>query len=124
LVGSSPWITWPPAEQRALRAFFRALWLDRIESTDEDDDGCRVDDALCAIGVVETSIEWYLDTWSSSEGPTAKANMRAFLAVNRDDLVEGDLANPFWNADPPADANKAAVIRWARDQLRVLADTD
>jgi hypothetical protein len=120
-VGSSPWTAWPTAEQTALRRFFRALWLHRIEEVDADDDGHRVDDALCAIGVVETDLGWYLDAWTSSTSPASVRNLRAFLVLNDEDLAKGELWNAYWEADPPADVNAATVVRWAKQRQRDLS---
>jgi hypothetical protein len=121
-VGSSPWTQWPEQERAALQRFFHALWLDRIEGIDGDS-GHRVDDVLCANGTVDPSNDWNHTTWSASKSAAAKANLRALIALNSDDLANGDLSNPFWDAPPPAHANKAAVVRWAQDRQRELADT-
>lgn len=109
-VSSMPWTQWPSGEREALRSFFHALWIDRLGAVHEDEHA--VDDALCAIGVIEPDFEWYLAEWLKFEQPAAATNLLRFLEVNADDMVKGRLWNAFWEHQWPADANLRKVLAW------------
>lgn len=110
--GSEPWTQWPDGERRALRSSFRALWVDRLETV--DDDGSAVDRALCAIGSVEPDVDWYLAEWLRFEHPRAAENLLHFLQLNAHDMSRGRLGNVYWEHSPPAGENLARVVAWAR----------
>jgi hypothetical protein len=111
-VGSEPWIRWPDRERDALQAFFRAMWADRLSTG--DDDGSAVDDALCAIGVVEPDLDWYLAEWLRFEHPQASENLLRFLQLNADAMTRGRLWNAYWEHSAPADQNVTKVVAWAK----------
>ena len=111
-LGSEPWIRWPDGERDALQAFFRALWADRLATV--HDDRYAVDSALCAIGVVEPDLDWYLAEWLRFEHPRAAENLLQFLQLNANDMTRGRLRNAFWDDKAPADENLAKVVAWAK----------
>jgi hypothetical protein len=108
------WTSWPDDERKALRAFFHAFWLERLDSDPDAGTGVTLDGALCAIGCADPEIDWYLEAWLRSESPHATAHLERFLLENAHQLARGRLANAFWTTDyGPARANQGRIIAWA-----------
>lgn len=112
-VGCSPCTDWPLPERDALRTFYRALWLDRLGA--DEVDGYGVDEALCAIGVVEPELDWFLAGWLKFEQPKAAEHLLRFLQLNAQTMIHGRLWNAFWEHRAPAPQNVARIIAWTKD---------
>lgn len=111
---STPWLEWPSHEIGAVRDLLHGYWIDTLSSL-HDDGGDRVDSALCAISLVEPSIDWYLSEWATFTRTRAARNLVGFLQFNLVKLTKGLLANPFWDMDDAlSGANELHVIEWLR----------
>lgn len=80
-----------------------------------------VDEALCAIGVVEPDLDWYLDEWLRFQHPNAALNLLRFLQNNAAAMVAGKLRSDFWSSDGPAEQNRSKVIAWAKAEATLAA---
>jgi hypothetical protein len=114
LIGGPSWTGWPAPEQDAVRRFLHAFWRERLATAgDVDDDGAG--EALCAVGLVDPDIEWYLDTWLRFDHPHAAGNLQRFLILNASARHRGRLSDVFWSTDnPPAPENLRRVVAWTR----------
>jgi hypothetical protein len=111
--GGQPWDQWPAAEQEAARTFLRALWRERIaaENGYESQDG--IDSALCAIALVESTIDWYLSEWLRFETPAVSENFELFLQMHLRSITKGKLGNSYRTGDS-ATANRTTLLAWLR----------
>jgi len=104
--------TGPDHEIAAIRGFLRALWRDRLTA---DVDTWAVDEALCAAGLADPDIDWYLATWLRFEHVNAAAHLERLLAG-------GAFANAFWDTDrPPAPENRQRVVAWTQAESTLAA---
>lgn len=125
-----PWYRWPDRECDAVRAVFRAFWLNELNPTDavqlEADD--RIDTVVCTIGRVADDMGWYLEQWATFTGSHSARRLDEFVAQNRKRLRVGRLSNAFWDRElEPARSNEALVADWLRSaalQEAVLAAVD
>jgi hypothetical protein len=114
LIGGPSWTGWPAPEQDAVRRFLHAFWPQRLATgRDVDDDGAG--EALCAIGLVDPDIGWYLDKWLRFDHPHAAGNLQRFLILNASARHRGRLSDAFWSTDrAPAPENQRRVVAWTR----------
>ncbi|MDP9387380.1 MAG: hypothetical protein M3Q48_05480 [Actinomycetota bacterium] len=116
-VGCRPWAQWPQDEQAALRRFLRALWRERLANEAPDDDGCAVDAALCAVALVEPTLEWYLEEWLRFDRPAVSLNFERFLQRNLRSIAKGKIGNAFWHTDSAtANANSGELMAWIKSE--------
>ena len=111
------WTEWPGPEQDAIRRFLHALWLHRLAKPDDPAGGVEhlVDDTLCAIGLVDADIDWYLEAWLRFDEPAAALHLHRFLIENAAPLRRGRLLDAHWaTATPPAPENRQRVVAWVR----------
>jgi hypothetical protein len=116
-IGGRLWDQWPSREQDAARAYLRALWRERIATEDVEGSEDGIDSALCAIALVEPTVDWYLTEWLRFETPAVGRNFERFLQANLRSITKGKLGNAFWTADiPTAMANATEVLEWLRSE--------
>ena len=114
-----PWSAWPERERLAVQRFLRALWRDSLTAEAET---LAVDVALCAAGLVDDDIDWYLDAWLRFEHPNAAGHLERFLMDNVQYLPRNRLANAYWNTDtPPAAENRSRIAAWSKAQSTLMA---
>jgi hypothetical protein len=113
-VGAAPWTAWPGPERDAVRRFLHAFWRRRL-ATEGDVVDDVAGDALCAVGLVDPDIDWYLDTWLRFDDPAAAGNLQHFLILNASARGRGRLSDAFWAEDrPPAPDNLRRIVAWTK----------
>jgi hypothetical protein len=84
--------SWPSLKKEAVLRYFDATIDDLLET---DKSGSEIDSWICALGGLHVDLKPYLNKVAAN-----KLRLIDFYEVNSGHLIEGRLANGFWNDAP------------------------
>jgi hypothetical protein len=95
--------SWPDSRQNALRRYFEEAVGDLLGSASS---GFEIDSWICALGRLHLALAPFLTRIAASRG-----GLLEFYEVNSQSLVDGCLANDFWDEAPD---ERKQVVDWFR----------
>ncbi len=116
------WGNWPDQEQRAIQAYFHALWQAILNHPGSETLFTPADSLLCGLGQAENDLAPYLSLWQAQSSADAAAHLAAFILQNIAAIQKkGALSNPYWQTRSD---QMGQVLAWLLDievQLDFLA---